>query len=385
MTRPRGGGTTVRRWFRWRVRTLMMIVFVCALGSGVAVWELRRIDARRAAVAAVYESGGFVTYDYQWVSGGPDAKKWAWVPFWLRHAVGDVVFHDVTQVVWASTGPRGKVRSIPLSDEQTAVLKEFPRLGSVWILCAPGVTDKTLQHLAGATELSRLNVCNIEITDDGLASLEGLRKLSSLALQGVPITDRGLSHLAGLNVDILMLNDCPIDGPGLKYLGSMPRLSVLHLQKVGLKDDSLAALRQARSLRYLTLLETGTTDRGLDHVAAMTWLQSLVLGRENSSDDGVARLKGLTNLHTLSLLGPKVTDAAIRHLVTMKGLVRLDLVDSEVTDDGIKALARLPLLQYLDLSGTRVSDEAIAALQASRPGLTVNHARTRPVKGAASR
>ena len=108
---------------------------------------MRRIEARRAAVAAVYKSGGAVLYDYQWMNGGPDAKKWASAPSWLRKAVGDVVFHDVAQVYWLSTGPGGKVVTSRVTDEQTAVLKAFPRLGGVLIFDAPGVTDKNCRRL----------------------------------------------------------------------------------------------------------------------------------------------------------------------------------------------------------------------------------------------
>ena len=61
----------------------------------------------------------------QWMSGGPDAKKWAWEPAWLRDAVGEVAFHDVTQVIWIRTGAGGKLASVPLTDDQTAVLKSF--------------------------------------------------------------------------------------------------------------------------------------------------------------------------------------------------------------------------------------------------------------------
>ena len=351
-------------------------------GFGIMRLGAARIEARRAAVAAVYESGGGVAYDYQRMPYGRFDEQWAWEPSWLRQAVGDVVFHDVTVVYWLSAGPGGRRVTSSVNDAQTAIVKAFPRLGSVVIIDAPGVTDKTLRHLADVRELSELNLGKIKITDDGLANLKGLKKLRTLALQAVPITDRGLSHLAGLDVEQLMLVDCPINGSGLNTLGSMPRLLALLLRNVGVTDDSLAALRQVRSLRYLTLIATGTTDRGLEHVAAMTWLQHLILGRENSSDEGIRRLKGLINLNTLSLKGPEVTDAAIMDLVTLKGLVRLDLVDSEVTDEGIKALVELPRLQYLDLSGTRTSDEAVDALRASRPGLNVTSARTRPGKGA---
>ena len=119
-----------------------------------------------------------------------------------------------------------------------------------------------------------MSVWKINITDDGLANITGLKKLSMLDLRGVPITDRGLSHLAGCNVEQLTLIDCPINGSGLKYLGSLPRLSYLFLHNVGATDDSLAAIRQVRTLQHLTLIDTGTTDRGLDHVAAMTRLHS---------------------------------------------------------------------------------------------------------------
>lgn len=118
---------------------------------------------------------------------------------------------------WMIIGPGGKVATKPGHRRTDGHPEGIPRLGSVLIANAPGVTHKTLQHLAGAEELSQLNLGKIRITDDGLANLEGLRKLNSLVLQGVPITDRGSSHLAGLDVEQLGLIECPIDGPGLDH------------------------------------------------------------------------------------------------------------------------------------------------------------------------
>jgi hypothetical protein len=291
----------MRRRFRVRLRILMVMVFVCALGLAGFVLGVRRSRARRAAIAAVHASGGNIAYNDQWIPGGPNANLILWEPSPLRKAIGEIAFLDVIYVYWPrflSTGPGGNIVPNPVTDDQAAVLKAFPRLAQVRIDDAPGITDKTLAHLAGVTELSQLYLARVNITDDGLANLKGLKRLERLGLSGVPITDRGLSHLAGLKIEQLSLSDCPIDGSGLSYLGSMPKLWWLDLRGVGVTDDSLVALQNIRSLRALTLIETKTTGRGMEHVGALQGLWNLWLGPENSSDERIARLTGLNSLAT---------------------------------------------------------------------------------------
>jgi hypothetical protein len=194
---------------------LVVIVFICALGLGGFMAGVRRNQARRAAIAAVYASGGVAAYNYQWMPGGRDAKRILWEPSRLREVIGNVAFLGVIHVCWSGHYPAsGGILPAAVTDDQAAVLRAFPRLGRVRIDDAPGITDKTLAHLAGASGLWELSLARVNITDGGLANLKGVKKLESLGLTGVPSTDRGLLHLAGLNIEYLFLNNCPIDGSG---------------------------------------------------------------------------------------------------------------------------------------------------------------------------
>ncbi len=55
----------------------------------------------------------------------------------------------------------------------------------------PDVTDETLVHLRGLTDLASLDLNDTQITDAGLPLLGQLPKLETLRLRGTKITDAG--------------------------------------------------------------------------------------------------------------------------------------------------------------------------------------------------
>jgi hypothetical protein len=86
------------------------------------------------------------------------------------------------------TGWDGHDYSILESRPQTAVLQ----------MANPDVTDETLRHLRGLTELVSLDLNDTQITDAGLPLLSQLPKLETLRLRGTKITDNGFREfLAG--------------------------------------------------------------------------------------------------------------------------------------------------------------------------------------------
>src|SRR5262249_18294219 len=60
-----------------------------------------------------------------------------------------------------------------------------------------GVTDATIEHLAGLTQLKRLDLGATQISDDALKHLVGLRALIELHLYDTAVTGIGLPYLAG--------------------------------------------------------------------------------------------------------------------------------------------------------------------------------------------
>ncbi len=86
------------------------------------------------------------------------------------------------------TGCNGHDYAILESRPQTAVLQ----------MANPDVTDETLRHLRGLTNLVSLDLNDTQITDAGLPLLSELPKLETLRLRGTKITDDGFrDFLAG--------------------------------------------------------------------------------------------------------------------------------------------------------------------------------------------
>src|SRR5262245_48658140 len=76
-------------------------------------------------------------------------------------------------------------------------------------------------------------------------------------------------------------------------------------------DADLAALKDFKQLRELSLGETKVTDEGLSNLAGLKQLQALSLGYTRVTDAGLEKLQELSNLESLALTGTKVTDAGL--------------------------------------------------------------------------
>jgi hypothetical protein len=88
--------------------------------------------------------------------------------------------------------------SSPVTDDQLALLKEFPELRQLDLQYTK-VSDRGLAHLAGLTQLEYLCLYQCTgFTDAGLAHLKKLTKLRELLLNGTKVSDGAVKHLAGL-------------------------------------------------------------------------------------------------------------------------------------------------------------------------------------------
>jgi hypothetical protein len=83
---------------------------------------------------------------------------------------------------------------------------------------------------------------------------------------GCALTDADLEHLSTLTgLEVLVLSDTPLAGPGLACLKPLERLRVLNLSRTEIRDDCLVHLEGAPSLRMFyvrgTSLTTGATEK----------------------------------------------------------------------------------------------------------------------------
>ncbi len=148
-----------RRWFQFSLRTLLLLVLICAIGSAWVAPRLQRAQYQKTAVEAILKDGGVVWYDFEVNAEGNhigSAERPG--PAWLRKMLGDDFF-------------------------AAAVYAEAK-------------TDSSLEHIGDLSQLEGLALMNSRVSDAGLKRLEGLTKLKWVNLNLTNVTDAGLEHLS---------------------------------------------------------------------------------------------------------------------------------------------------------------------------------------------
>lgn len=195
--------------------------------------------------------------------------------------------------------------------------------------------------------------------DAGMTCLAGLESLETLWLSDPSISDDGLAYLARLkSLKELQLWSASIRGPGLAHLSKIPSLRWLRLQ-LRLGDAGVSYLKNAASLRELSVTNFGITDAALVHLANLTELEDLDLSQNVITDKGLACLNPMRSLMNLNLSGTNITDNGLLHLKAMPSLRSLDLANTRITDDGLAHLREGESLERLKLPGG-ISDKGLA-------------------------
>jgi internalin A len=214
-----------RRYLRFSVRGLIVLVLVIGLGLG---WIVRSARIQRDAVAAIERAGGDVAYDSEWEYAKSIQAAKPRPPRWLVELLGVDFFGHVTNV-------SGLI-----------------------------ATDTSIVHVGSLSELEGLSLAGSPIGDNGAAHLQGLTKLRSLELRGTNITDVGLKHLKGLTtLSYLGLNSTKITDRGLVHLKGLSDLAYLDIHGTQITDAGLAQLKGLTKLRFIGLARTQVTDAGI--------------------------------------------------------------------------------------------------------------------------
>ncbi|NUQ65738.1 MAG: protein kinase [Pirellulales bacterium] len=122
--------------------------------------------------------------------------------------------------------------------------------------------------------------------------LEGLSKLKELSLARTKVDDAGLESLKNfLELRRLVLDGCPIAGPGLKHLQDLPRLTELRLGCAALGDLGMMSLASLKKLERLSLATSNVGDEGLRHLHGLVSLQELDLDQTKVTVAGRAELQ----------------------------------------------------------------------------------------------
>ena len=225
--------TPKRRWYRFSLRTLLIVLVLLSLLLGWFALKIRQAQRQRQVVEAIQKAGGWVRYDFEVdESGAPiGGEKWPGLA-WLRKLFGEDLLGDVDTV--GSFGSE--------------------------------VSDVLLEQFKGLADLKRLHLTGVPVTDAGIEHLKGLTNLQVLDLSGTQMTDLGLQHLKGLtNLQVLWLSDTQVTDAGLQHLKGLPSLEQLNLSGTQVTDTGLDDLK-GLTLNLLVLSDTQVTVEGIDEL-----------------------------------------------------------------------------------------------------------------------
>ena len=170
----------------YRLSTLLICIAVIA----VVVWEVKRLQDRRRALAIIRASGGMVHFDYEFSSedelvSNPRSP----VPKFLRWAADDDLVCEPVAIEFHS-----KQLWVPLSP---ACLESLRSLTALRSLDFGGFepSDKGLARLDTLVNLRRLDLSDTHVSNAGFEALKPLTNLRSLNLSGTFITAEGLLQL----------------------------------------------------------------------------------------------------------------------------------------------------------------------------------------------
>jgi hypothetical protein len=334
-----------RRWLQFSLRSLLMLMVVCAFASAWLTRKVAQKRAEREAAEALAKAGASVMYDYQRGPAPPTAPG----PKWLQNVLGADLFNSVEQVHFIGrdkllAGTRGNV-----TDDDLRNLPALPDLKTLGFTLTPKITDAGLANLKGLSGLRWLAIGGTGIGDAGLANIKGLSRLESLFLGGNQITDAGLTDLQGL-----------------------AQLHELSLGEDHVTDDGLINIEPLKQLKYLTLRNQKFTDAALKHVSNLHELLMLNLREDHIGDAGMEYIRDLRKLTRLYLYKTDVSDEGIANFEGLTELTELDLTMTDVSDAGLVHLKKLAKLRKLTLDATLVTDAGIADLQGALPNCQIS-------------
>ena len=167
-----------RRRFQYSLRTLLVVVTLCAIPCSWLGVKIRQAKREREAAAALEKLGAMLYWT------GPSGPKW------LRSMLGDDLFTRVESANFFGADA---------TDADLANLKTLNQLHEL-SFDNTRITDAGLEYFEDLTQLQELSLTNSQITDAGLEHLRGLKQLQRLCLDyDINITDAGMEHLKGLS------------------------------------------------------------------------------------------------------------------------------------------------------------------------------------------
>jgi Leucine-rich repeat (LRR) protein len=292
------------RWrFQFSIRSLLLLTLAVAIPSSWLAVEMQKARENADIVESITKLGGKIGYEYDiCIDGKLIHFAETYAPAWLRQALGDDFFSDITSI----------------------------------IISGSHANDQNIQKLKGLKCVRNLELSNTMISDNGLKVIDQMTRLKWLDIHGNNITDNALINIEALHkLKSLNLSQTKITKDGIKHLDGLPQLSKISFFQTNIAGVKLHSLK---TLRNLDLRETQIGDSELQYIKGMNQLVKLNLGGNNITDEGLKHLAELNGLQSLNLANNHVSDSGLKYLEGLQQLLWLDLSKNQVTESGISKL-----------------------------------------------
>jgi len=261
-----------RRWFQFRLRSLIVLLTIFAVGFAIYASQWRQRQREMAALRGLDATGYASSWGDSWRTrrdsqstevpqGSQDASCIASVdvPRWLQDLrsslrVRSESHHESTIPFLHGNGLFGRVRTLimyhpesigPLSKDELQYLSVLTSL-EMLVIYGRIFDQENIQLLTGYPILERLGLVGCTFEAGAFASIGQLHTVVDLDLNGSNITDDDLVALKSLtNLRKLDLSHTAVSNDGLLHLQSLPKLRRLELSGSRVTDEGVDRIREA--------------------------------------------------------------------------------------------------------------------------------------------
>jgi len=369
-----------RRWFQFRLRTLMLALLIFPIGLG---WLAQARSKSQQAWANVdeirNECDTFGAFDR---SAGP-----RWQQALGIDSPGDIEelklgFHYFDKNRQSKTLARLRafqhikkltIYSSRCSPAGLAPLADLPRLEKLELSAAD---SNSMPERVGDSS-SREPFLNRSISLIGKAGFDtalAIPTLEELVVVGIPfdLTDPvaavKLKRLRRLHIESpagVVATSASLE---LSQIANLTELERLQIGCHSVSEDGLSQLRQLKKLKQLSLDNWTMPESGLDSLAEIPSLEELRLRQLPVTDEEIQSLAQLKNLRRLNIKQSRITEKGLSILSGLANLEELELGSSDTTAVGLHSLTRLKKLRHLALKHQPLTDEDLSEI-ASIPTL----------------
>ncbi|MFO0916100.1 MAG: hypothetical protein U0795_24290 [Pirellulales bacterium] len=213
---------------QFRLRTLIAIGTVLAIGLGILAKSAKRANDKAVAASALTSMGSTVWWDVDL-----RARTHSPLILWLAKSCGKQYFSDVTNASLVDA------------------------------------TDEHLKHIAVLGGITRLTIKARRVTPEGIREIRRLTKLKSLVLMGPGIGDGELAELPEFpRLDHLELHGTDVAGPGFENLRRQPRLREIYLDDPDFNDDCIQYLTGLSQVTWIVFQGSSVSQQGAEQLFA---------------------------------------------------------------------------------------------------------------------